>query len=147
MVNSIKEVYLKNLKALLNEITLYSNEDDIWKIAPGISNSSGNLTLHLIGNLKYFVGTHLGNTGFVRDRDREFADKNIPKDHLIDEINSTIIIVETALSAMQDTDLQKSYPIDKFGEGKTNGFVLTYLLAHLNYHLGQINYHRRLLSN
>ncbi len=147
MINSFKEVYLKNLNALLNEITLFSNEDDIWKTATDITNSAGNLALHLIGNLNYFVGTYLGNTEYVRDRDREFADKNIPKQNLINDLNATIDMVETTLSSMNDEDLKKSYPTDKFGEGKTMGYVLTYLLAHLNYHLGQINYHRRLLSH
>ena len=147
MINSIKEVYLKNLNALLNEITLYANEDDLWKTGTGISNSGGNLTLHLIGNLNYFIGTNLGNSGFVRDRDSEFADKDVPKQKLIDDFQVTINMVETTLSGMKDEDINKPYPIDKFGEGKTIGYVLTYLLAHLNYHLGQINYHRRLLNS
>lgn len=145
MLQSIKEIYLKNLDALYNEINLYENENDIWKIQKQISNSAGNLTLHLIGNLNYFIGTYLGNTGYVRNRDLEFSDKNVPKQKLLADIKSISQIIDTTLSGMDHEAATILYPTDKFGEGRTNEFVLMYLLAHLNYHLGQINYHRRLI--
>lgn len=146
MIQSFKEVYLKNLNSLLTEISLYNSEEDIWRVEPGILNSAGNLTLHLMGNLNFFIGTYLGDTGYVRDRDREFADKDIPKQQLINDLNETINMLDVTLSNLTDEALLKVYPTDKFGEGKTNAYILTYLLAHFNYHLGQINYHRRLLS-
>ena len=146
MITSIKEIYIRNLESLKNEISLYSNEADIWKIQGGILNSAGNLTLHLIGNLQFFIGTTLGETGYERNRDKEFSDKDVPRDTLILNIDKTILMMDNTLSKMHDADLENAYPLDKFGEGKINAFVLNYLLAHLNYHLGQINYHRRLLS-
>lgn len=146
MIQSFKEVYLKNLNSLMTEISLYEREEDIWKIDTGILNSAGNLTLHLMGNLNYFIGTYLGDTGYVRDRDREFADKDIPKLQLMSDLNETINMLDITLSNLTDADLLQVYPTDKFGVGKTTGYILTYLLAHFNYHLGQINYHRRLLS-
>lgn len=146
MIQSFKEVYLKNLNSLMTEISLYEKEEDIWKIDTGILNSAGNLTLHLMGNLNYFIGTYLGDTGYVRDRDREFADKDIPKLQLMSDLNETINMLDITLSNLTDQDLLQVYPTDKFGVGKTTGYILTYLLAHFNYHLGQINYHRRLLS-
>ncbi len=146
MIQSFKEVYLKNLNSLMTEISLYEREEDIWKIDTGILNSAGNLTLHLMGNLNYFIGTYLGDTGYVRDRDREFADKDIPKLQLMSDLNETINMLDITLSNLTDQDLLQVYPTDKFGVGKTTGYILTYLLAHFNYHLGQINYHRRLLS-
>ena len=130
----------------MTEISLYEKEEDIWKIDTGILNSAGNLTLHLMGNLNYFIGTYLGDTGYVRDRDREFADKDIPKLQLMSDLNETINMLDITLSNLTDQDLLQVYPTDKFGVGKTTGYILTYLLAHFNYHLGQINYHRRLLS-
>lgn len=146
MIQSFKEVYLKNLNSLMTEISLYEREEDIWKIESGILNSAGNLTLHLMGNLNYFIGTYLGDTGYVRDRDREFADKDIPKLQLMSDLNETINMLDITLANLTDQDLLQVYPTDKFGVGKTTGYILTYLLAHFNYHLGQINYHRRLLS-
>ncbi len=145
MIQSVKEIYLKNLDALHNEISLYTNENDIWTIQNQISNSAGNLALHLIGNLNYFIGTYLGGTGYVRNRDLEFSDKNVPKQKLLDDIKATREMMDTTLSAMRDGSETAIYPSDKFGAERTNAYILMYLLAHLNYHLGQINYHRRLI--
>lgn len=145
MIQSIKEIYLKNLDALHNEISLYENENDIWAIQNQISNSAGNLALHLIGNLNYFIGTYLGETGYVRNRDLEFSDKNVPKQKLLEDIKATREMIDTTLSAMEHNSDATIYPTNKFGESRTNGYVLMYLLAHLNYHLGQVNYHRRLI--
>lgn len=146
MIQSFKEVYLKNLNSLKSELSLYDTESDIWKVEHGILNSAGNLTLHLIGNLNYFIGSYLGDTGYVRDRDREFADKDISRQQLLSDLTETINMLDVTLSNLTDEALLKVYPTDKFGAGKTTGYILTYLLAHFNYHLGQINYHRRLLS-
>ncbi len=146
MIESLKEIYTKNLESLKKEIALYNNEADLWKIETGILNSAGNLTLHLIGNLHFFIGTQLGNTGFVRDRDREFSDKDIPKAELTANIDKTIQMLDNTFSKLNDADLVELYPLKNFGEDRTNGFILNFLLAHFNYHLGQINYHRRLLT-
>ncbi len=146
MVNDIREVYLRNLRSLITEIEAYFNEADIWKLAPGINNCAGNLALHLAGNLNFFIGTYLGNTGYVRDRDREFSDKNIPKANLLQVLENVYAMTDTTLSALNETQLNAPYPTDKFGAGKTTAYVLVYLLGHLTYHLGQINYHRRLLT-
>ena len=127
MIQSLKEVYLKNLNSLMTEISLYNSEEDIWKVEPGILNSAGNLTLHLMGNLNFFIGTYLGDTGYVRDRDREFSDKDIPKLQLMNDLNETINMLDVTLSNLSDEALLQVYPTDKFGEGKTNAYILTYL--------------------
>lgn len=145
MIESIKEIYLKNLDALYNEISLYANESDIWEIKNQISNSAGTLTLHLVGNLNFFIGTYLGNTGYERNRDLEFSARHVAKQKLLYDISETKEMVNKTLSAMNPADDLAIYPTDKFGEGRTTGYVLMYLLAHLNYHLGQVNYHRRLI--
>ena len=68
---------------------LYKNEEDVWKIKEGISNSAGNLTLHLLGNLNHFIGATLGNTGYVRERDKEFSLKNIPRIQLVEDLKKS----------------------------------------------------------
>lgn len=146
MIQDLLEVYKKNMQMVIADVTAYSNEEDIWVIKEGINNSAGNLVLHLIGNLQFFIGNVLGNNGYIRDRDAEFSNKNIQQSVLISELNTTATMITNTFSAMKDEQLYATYPIDKFGEGKTTGFVLLHLLAHLTYHLGQINYHRRLLN-
>ena len=147
MTNSIKEVYLKNLASLQAELAAYMNEAQLWETAPGINNCGGNLFLHLIGNLNYFIGAELGNTGYIRNRDAEFSDKNIPRQKIADDLAGLVAMIDTVLSGISEMQLSQPYPTDKFGAGKSIHYVLTYLLAHLNYHLGQINYHRRLLNH
>ena len=117
----------------------------MWAIKGDIKNSAGTLALHLIGNLKHFIGVQLGNTGYVRQRDKEFSDRNVPKEKILTEIDEVISIVKRSLSNLKEEDLSKEYPIKFLEEKRTLGYILLTLSTHLNYHLGQINYHRRLL--
>jgi uncharacterized damage-inducible protein DinB len=142
----LAELYERDLDKLRTEIASYENEAVLWKAAEGISNSSGNLCLHLTGNLKLFFGAVLGETGYVRDRDAEFANKDISRTEMIADIDATKNIVLSTLAALTEDDLDKPYPIEVFGHPMTTGYFLTHLATHFNYHLGQINYHRRLLS-
>lgn len=129
------------------EIELYEQEHLLWEICPGINNSAGNLVLHLVGNLNHFVGATLGNSGYVRQRDDEFALKNIPKEALMVMLKDTISVVTNTLQAMTPPDLDKDFPLEKHGQVVSNTHMLLHLLTHLNYHLGQINYHRRMINS
>ena len=140
------ELYERDLDKLRTEIESYSNEEDLWKTGDGISNSAGNLCLHLVGNLQHFLGAVLGESGYVRDRDAEFANKNVARSDLLATIDSTKTIVVETLNKLSDDDFAKTYPIEVFGHPMKTGYFLTHLTTHLNYHLGQINYHRRLLG-
>lgn len=142
----LTELYERDLSKLREEIASYKDEADLWKLADGISNSGGNLCLHLTGNLKHFFGAVLGENGYVRDRDLEFADKNVPRSEMIAEIDVTKNVVLSTLAALTEEDLDKVYPIEVFGKPMTTGFFVTHLATHFNYHLGQINYHRRLVA-
>ena len=118
----------------------------MWEITGDISNSAGNLCLHICGNLQHFIGSVLGGSGYKRDRDSEFSRKNVPVDEMIKKIDQTILIVKNTLSELDESKLEEIYPINVFGKEMTTGFFLVHLTTHLNYHLGQINYHRRLLD-
>ena len=142
----LAELYERDLDRLRTEITAYGNEADLWKTSDGISNSTGNLCLHLSGNLKHFFGAVLGETGYVRDRDAEFANKEVPRGEMLADIDATRNVVLSTLANLTEEDLDKPYPIEVFGHPMTTGYFLTHLATHFNYHLGQINYHRRLLS-
>ena len=143
----LTELYERDLDKLKAEIQQYSDEADLWKTSGSITNSGGNLCLHLIGNLKHFFGAVLGETGYVRDRDAEFISGDVPKGAMLADIDATRHIVLSTLAGLTEDDLNKPYPIEVFGQPMTTGYFLTHLATHLNYHLGQINYHRRLLSN
>ena len=141
---ALLEIFERDLGKLKEEISLYTDENNLWKTEKQISNSGGNLALHLIGNLNQFIGATLGNTGYVRERDKEFSDKNIPVQKILDNIDATIIVVKNTLSNLTAEDFEKVFPLEKHGQIVKTDFMLLHLLAHLEYHLGQINYHRRL---
>lgn len=145
-VDILKSLYNRDLNKLKVEIESYQNEESLWKIDENISNSGGNLCLHLLGNLNTYIGAELGNLGYVRQRDLEFSLKDIPKNELLEKLESLIEIVNSTLEKLSDEDLKKDYPQEALGYKMTAKYFLIHLLSHLNYHLGQINYHRRLLD-
>ena len=140
-------LFERDLNKLITEVELYKNEENLWIVENNITNSAGNLTLHLIGNLNTFIGKEIGKTTYIRDRDLEFSQKNVPRIELIRKINETKTMIKNALNHLTNEDLLEDYPVLKFDETTTTEYLLVYLTLHLNYHLGQINYHRRLLDN
>ncbi len=144
--NALIEIFERDLDRLKSEIELYKDESSLWIVRNEISNSAGNLCLHLIGNLQHFIGAILGNSGYVRDRENEFSLKDVSKNELITHIDETIKIVKETLNNLSDEMLENDFPIKKHDEIVKTDFMLLHLLTHLNYHLGQINYHRRLIS-
>lgn len=146
ITESLKSLYNRDLNKLKSEIEAYQNEENLWKTDKNIANSAGNLALHLVGNLNHFIGTHLGNTGYVRHRDLEFSLKDVPRAELIEKVEATATMIDSVLSQLSDDDLKKEYPLVVFESTMTTDYFLIHLIAHLDYHLGQINYHRRLLD-
>ncbi|WP_185113243.1 DinB family protein [Chryseobacterium sp. JAH] len=146
ITESIKSLFTRDLNKLKTEIESYQIEESLWKIDKNISNSGGNLCLHLVGNLNHFFGAILGNSGYVRNRELEFSLKNIPRTELAQQIEATLNIVISTLDQLSEDDLAKEYPIEPLGYKMTTEYFLIHLFGHLGYHLGQINFHRRLLD-
>lgn len=136
----------RHLQQLSDEISAYNIESDIWKIEGKIANTAGNLCLHLCGNLLHFIGTTLGNSGYKRDREAEFATKDVPVNELLELIDKTKDEMARTLKSLDEASLLKEYPIQVLGEPVTTEYFLIHLTSHLGYHLGQINYHRRILE-
>jgi uncharacterized damage-inducible protein DinB len=139
-------LFEKELDTLTEEIKAYEQDEQLWKMADGISNSGGNLCLHLTGNLQHYIGATLGESGYIRNREAEFKLKNIPKLKLLEEIENSKRIVTDTLEQVSKKELDSSYPIQVFDEPMTTEYFLVHLLKHLSYHIGQINYHRRLVK-
>lgn len=144
--DSLIKLFKRDLTALKAEINAYTNEKNLWLVDENISNSAGNLCLHLIGNLNHFIGASIGNTDYVRQRDLEFSLKNVPRAELINNIEQVSKIVEKTLNNLTKTDLQKEFKRRPFEAFMTTEYFLMHLCMHLAYHLGQINYHRRMLD-
>ncbi|MBL7876714.1 MAG: DUF1572 family protein [Cyclobacteriaceae bacterium] len=147
MINAALVTLLcRDLAKLRVELESYKTETQIWKVTGEIANSAGNLCLHLVGNLDTYIGATLGNTGYVRDRDAEFALKNIPRSELIQRIESTLTTIQRVVPALTNEQLKAEYPLLVLKEKTTTEYFLIHLAMHLSYHLGQVNYHRRLTA-
>jgi len=144
--NAIKTVMLRELRALARELDAYPDDKSIWMTPPGISNSAGNLVLHMTGNLRHFVGHVMGGTEYKRDRDAEFAARDMSRADLSSIIATTIEELESAFGKITDAELAAEYPLPLFDNRYKTEDWLIHLAVHLSYHLGQIDYHRRLLT-
>ena len=146
IITSLKTIYKRGLEKLRHEIESYKNEAAIWKVGGEITNSAGNLCLHLIGNLNAYIGAELGRSGYVRHRDLEFSTRDTPRVELLQAIDETLAVVISGLDKVTAEQLEADYPLVVFADKMTTGYFLIHLAGHLNYHLGQINYHRRLFD-
>ncbi len=144
--DSIKFVMLRDLRSLDAQISAYPDDDSLWQVVPGIANSAGNLSLHLAGNLRHFVGSILCGTGYTRDRASEFASKGLTREQLRNEIRLAIEDVGGSLDMIDPRTLADAYPSLIVERRVRTAEFLLHLAAHLTYHLGQIDYHRRILT-
>ncbi|MFD2572006.1 DinB family protein [Spirosoma soli] len=143
---SFETLFARDLSRLSQQIDAYEDESTLWEIAPGIHNSAGNLCLHLIGNLNTYIGANLGNIPYVRDRPMEFSARYVSKASLLSDLEETKNRVRATLQNLTDGQLGDLFPDEVLGYPMTIHYFLVHLAGHLNYHLGQIDYHRRLLT-
>lgn len=145
MENYLAELFERDLVKLREEIKNFKDEANIWRKTDGISNSAGTLVLHLLGNLNFTIGTQIGGTGYVRNREQEFSLTDVPREKLIADIEETIQVVQTSLATINQATLDKDYSLEMVGK-KSTAWYLTFFYGHFTYHLGQINYLRRILE-
>jgi len=147
LLSILKKLFLRDLEKLKTELELYQQEQNIWIIDKQIANTAGNLCLHLIGNLNTYIGAELGKTGYIRDRPLEFSSSPIPRVELLKRIDETSRMIAGTLDKLNEEQTADEYPQDVSDGKVSTGYFLTHLATHLSYHLGQVNYHRRLLDN
>jgi hypothetical protein len=145
MLNSIlAEFYERDLRKLIEEVNLFRNEENLWRTHGSVKNSSGNLVLHIIGGLNHLIGATLAHTGYVRDRDQEFIRKGVERKVLVAQLEELIPMINETVNALTSKEMEADFPIF-FDKPKTSvSYVLVQLALHLNYHLGQVNYLRRI---
>jgi hypothetical protein len=142
----LRRVIVRDLETLRRELRAYPDERMIWACPAGAPNAAGTLALHLCGNLQHFIGAQLGSTGYVRNRDAEFADRDVPLAELELRIDRTRDAVQATLGDPAPPDLDSDYPLEVVGLRLSTGLFLLHLSTHLAYHLGQIDYHRRIVT-
>lgn len=146
LTDTLRVLFQRDLNRVKQELQLYQDEQKMWRVERGIANSAGNLCLHLIGNLNTYIGLELGGVAYTRHRELEFSLKDVPRQELLEKLAETSAIVDMALSQVTPEVLAQEYPVVVFDYKTTTEYFLVHLSSHLTYHLGQINYHRRLLD-
>ncbi|QEC74647.1 DinB family protein [Mucilaginibacter ginsenosidivorax] len=139
------ELYRRDILKLKEEIGQFKTEAYLWRKVDGINNPAGNLALHIIGGLNYLVGTLIGHTGYVRDREKEFSARDVSQEQLITGLDELAVIVHRVLSGLSADEFGADYPLDFLGKNSVHFYMLNFY-GHLNYHLGQVNYLRRILG-
>ena len=145
--DAVRLMMLRDVRTLDREVAAYPDDGSLWLTPNGISNSAGNLALHMVGNLRHFIGAVLANNGYVRDRDAEFSQKNLSRAEIRQEIAAALDELESAFSEITPTQLDSPYPLLIRDRRISTADFLIHLAVHLGYHLGQVNYHRRLLTS
>ncbi len=146
-ISYLNTIFQRDLEKLKKEINAYQEEAQLWIVDKDIKNCGANLCLHIVGNLNTYIGADLGDTGYVRQRDLEFAQKDVPRATLIAMVNNTQAMIDQTLKQLAVERLEeKSHRSTSSHKEMTIGFFLMHLATHLAYHLGQVNYHRRLLD-
>jgi uncharacterized damage-inducible protein DinB len=143
---AIGSILDRDLRTLRREVEAYPDEADLWRTVPGTTNSGGTLVLHLAGNLQHFFGACLGHTGYIRDRAAEFSRRNVARADLLREIEAARAAVTAGLASLVPSQLVAEFP-ETVGDSKlTTGEYLVHLVTHCAYHLGQVDYHRRVVT-
>ena len=145
MENYLAELFVRDLTKLRDEVKKFKDDENIWRKEDGISNTAGTLVVHLVGSLNYTIGELVGHNGSVPDRVKEFTAIDVPKDELVAAVEKLIAVVDQSLTGITQQTLDAEYPLDAFGKRST-AFYLSHFYGHLNYHLGQVNYLRRILE-
>ena len=143
---SLGAIFARELATLRMEVEAYPQEADLWRLVPGISNPGGTLALHLAGNLHHFIEAVLGGSGYRRDREYEFQARDVPRADLLRRIDETMAAVRKTLEGLSEAQLGQEYPLEVAGVRLMTGDFLMHLASHFSYHLGQMDYHRRITT-
>ncbi len=146
MVNDLARLFARDLNKVAKQIQSFEEERQLWMVLPGIANSAGNLVLHLVGNLREYIGRQLGGIDYTRNRPSEFENIPVAASELLQRIEFVGAMVPQVVESLKEPQLLALYPEKVLGEEMTTHFFLIHLHGHLNYHLGQIDYLRRILT-
>ena len=145
-LDHLRDILTRDLAQVASEVEA-TPQAHLWSVVPGVTNSVGTLAVHLCGNLRHFIGHHLGHDGYIRQREREFAGDPMPKKDVLAEIHRTLHAVDATLSNLDPATLDAPMPSPPHHHaGRSVRFFLLQLSCHLSRHTGQANYLRRILT-
>ena len=144
--DELADLYARDLTRLLQELRAFPDTASLWKTLPGVTNSAGNLALHLEGNLREYIGRQVGKIDYTRDRPLEFSRRDVELEEVVRRIEAVKEMVPTVLRGVTAPQFDAMYPEQVMGHPMTTRLFLVHLLGHLHWHLGQIDYLRRITT-
>jgi uncharacterized damage-inducible protein DinB len=146
LIRILQTLLLRELAAVRRSVEAYPDDASIWVQPAGLPNAAGTLVLHLAGNLRSYIGTVLGGGSYQRDRPAEFSRRDVPRAELLAELDATAGEIARTMPMLTDAMLSQPYPQQIGGHVLRTDVFLTHIATHLAYHLGQIDYHRRVVT-
>ena len=144
--SDVVQVLVRELEGARREVGLFPDDDTLWRTPPGLPNSAGNLAVHLAGNIQHYIGAMLGQTGYTRDREGEFSTRTGARQSVMDELAKAVAVVRTTLPTLTAEQLAEPAVDRELPSSLSLGRFLLHLATHAAYHLGQIDYARRLVT-
>jgi len=131
----------EELAARVREIAAPLSEEQFWKKPFAFGNSFGHLTLHVTGNLNYYIGAQMANTGYVRDRPREFTEGDRPaKEEVLARFAAAVELVVRTIRAQSESDWGITYTAKGEEDAENRLNIVLRCLTHLDHHVGQMQY-------
>ena len=146
LATELSALFARDLQRLIQELQAFPDTASAWRTAPGVTNAAGTLALHLEGNLREYIGRQIGQIAYSRQRPLEFSARGVEKSELIARIEAVKATIPGVVQALSAAQLDAPYPEPINGKPITTRQLLVHLLAHLNYHLGQVDYLRRMTT-
>lgn len=140
MVSDVLSRRFESNLARIRELAAPLTDAQFWTKPFSYGNSFGHLLLHLTGNLNYYIGAQIADTGYVRDRDREFNDSNPPtKQDTLKRLDAAVAMVVETSRAQSSADWGKAY--SAVGSNcSTRLDMVVQCAAHMQHHIGQMIY-------
>jgi hypothetical protein len=146
LAKNLALLFRRDLSRLIQQIDAFPDDETLWRNLPGITNSAGNLVLHLEGNLREYIGRQIGGLPYQRTRPLEFSSTGLPKEQLKARIGELRDAIPTVIGGLSSDQLQREYPEQVLEIPLATEEFLIHLYGHLNWHLGELDYLRRALS-
>ena len=138
-------LFRRDLAKLIQHLESFPNDDSLWQFLPGVSNAAGNLALHIQGNLREYVGRQLGQLPYVRNRPLEFSSRGLSRSEVCAQLTELMDTIPMVIENLSEEQLEMQYPEVVLERATSTREFLIHLYGHLNWHLGQVNYLRRIL--
>ncbi|HLW77809.1 MAG TPA: DUF1572 family protein [Bryobacteraceae bacterium] len=116
----------------------------IWTRGGDHENAAGNLVLHLAGNVRQWILHGVGNQADVRQRDSEFAARELDVDELKLRLRATVSEAAAVLRALPPARLGERVTIQKYDVTVVEAIL--HVVEHFSQHTGQIIFITKFLS-